>query len=193
MSLWESLCSTVSPPTTHQDPSSICAGMSFLQFYSWNRSWNLLNNTKPLRFDDFFYVLDFYNFSRQIEVENSQTALNHNNFTNFHAIFQFATEVANDGANTSQIPCNDCDAKFANKYSLQKHWKICHDPQNQDKKQYVCPECKESFSLRKFLKNHRIEKHGLSDKPHACSICDKRFTYPKQLRSHQKSAHQGTK
>lgn len=110
-----------------------------------------------------------------------------------HQSAQFATEVANDGANTSQIPCNDCDAKFANKYSLQKHWKICHDPQNQDKKQYVCPECNESFSLRKFLKNHRIEKHGLSDKPHACSICDKRFTYPKQLRSHQKSAHQGTK
>ena len=94
--------------------------------------------------------------------------------------------------NTSQIHCPDCDAKFANKYSLQKHWKTCHDLQKQDKKQYVCPECNQSFSLRKFLKAHRIEKHGLSDKPHVCPICDKRFTYPKQLRSHQKSAHQGT-
>ena len=89
------------------------------------------------------------------------------------------------------LNCADCDANFSNKYSLKKHWKACHDPENKDKKQYTCSDCGSSFSLRKTLKKHRIESHGLSEKPIQCSKCDKTFTYPKQLRAHQKSAHDG--
>ena len=89
------------------------------------------------------------------------------------------------------IKCTDCDANFSNKYSFNKHWKDCHDPENKDKKQYTCPECRANFPLRKTLKKHRIEEHGLSEKPIICPKCDKTFVYPKQLKAHQKTAHDG--
>ena len=74
----------------------------------------------------------------------------------------------------------DCDEKFGNPSSLNKHINISH-------KETECDNCGKKFSSNKNLKSHMIYVH---EKQRKCKFCNEKFMSHKTLQNHIKENHE---
>ena len=84
--------------------------------------------------------------------------------------------------------CNNCDARFYSKQSLNNHIKFVHE----GKKPFKCNVCDASFSYKNHLNGH-IESVHERKKPFKCSICDYRSSQKNNMKLHISRVHDGKK
>ena len=80
--------------------------------------------------------------------------------------------------------CPICDKVFKFKYRL-----TCHIEKVHEKRTMTCDICKEAFSNKIALHNHKKFKHNMSTN-YACTICDKTFYNSGTLKRHLKVVHE---
>ena len=84
--------------------------------------------------------------------------------------------------------CNDCNAAFSQKRSLNRHTEAVH----KGKKQFECAICDASFSRKETLNRHNNSVHE-GKKLFKCKICDASFSLKANLKSHIESVHEEIK
>ena len=73
--------------------------------------------------------------------------------------------------------CDVCEKAFNRKSSLMIHIK-CHD---ENRTQYKCSKCEETFLYVKNLKRHEKEQHSMG---HRCIYCNVEFVSKRNLKQH---------
>ena len=88
-----------------------------------------------------------------------------------------------DDKKTYSCRHKNCTKKYISKYSLQRHFLICHNKS----KRFTCKACKKYFSSNQILQEHSFIH--TNEKPLSCPFegCLQVFRQSSQLTSHKKT------
>ncbi|XP_050306127.1 zinc finger protein 771-like [Anthonomus grandis grandis] len=96
---------------------------------------------------------------------------------------EWVQHVRTEHASKKPFACEQCDASYLNKYSLQIHMR-----KHTNEKPFVCATCGKSFNSSASL-NHHAKIHT-GTRPYACPQCDRSFKTHNNLRTHRLQVHQ---